>query len=305
MSRKLGVRKNDGLDLLLDTICNAFGSIILIALLIVVISSDRSPEVQKPPMDHDEVQRRIRTAENDIARLEETVIDPTTTGKLAFAVESLEVQVETAKQMLAEAKKNLLEERDLATWDYSAAVTEIADTSRQLVDALSRLQNEIATADARILELKSYAESLNASIGKEIDNRTQQLRLPKEHATKKKPLNTIFIYNEIYPVKVFQNGNWSPNDALTTIPLDQDAVHYEPIRGRGMALPTDISRIKSLIQSSSGNEYFVCYVLPDSIGAFQKFRKEVQDAGRELGWEPLLEIRDLNFSTEGTSPNPQ
>lgn len=101
---KSGSTKNDGLDLLLDTICNAFWSIIFISLLIVVISSDHSVDSTNRYLDSDEVQRRIRTAEADVKKLQQAVSAPTSNQTLTQSIASLETRISAAKDALEKAE---------------------------------------------------------------------------------------------------------------------------------------------------------------------------------------------------------
>lgn len=306
MSRSLGVRKNEGLDLLLDTICNAFGSIIFIALLVVVISADHSEDSTDAihrPLDRDEVQRQIRTAEADIEKLQQAVTSPSSDQKLAQSVASLEAKLSAAKAALEKARKSVSENRENATWDYSAAAAESTEESRRLSEEISRLQNEIRTSDARIVELQKYATSLQASIDKEIDNRTEQVRLPREHTTNKDPFPLIFIYNEIYPL--FAGGHWEPTQGIESIEIDSTTTRYNPLRGHGLK-PLDLEKIiASFPLDAQSERYFPCYVFADSIEAFREFRKYVQQKNFDIGWQPQTDPSLLLFSTEGTSPDPQ
>lgn len=59
MSRRIRQQSGDSLDLLLDTMCNLFGGIVFIALLVAMLAGDGARQrVESPRSDTEEVLRR-------------------------------------------------------------------------------------------------------------------------------------------------------------------------------------------------------------------------------------------------------
>lgn len=296
------------MELLLDTICNMFGSIILIALLIVVISSDTpSPSRAVSQMDHDTVQQRIRTAESNILKLTELLNQSNQTEAMDEKItrnEELSAAVDAAKRAIQSAKKQGEESSTAATVDYSASVSAARAAATHNDRESNRIQNEIESSKKQIEKTSAQISDLEKRIGQIQDNRTQKIRLPRERSTARKSLPVVFIYNEVFLSGFFDSGgDFEVNDAgIERVEINENAERWIPRKTKGVSE----AGVESSLRNFPSEFYAACYVFPDSIEAFRKFRDAAARLKVDVGWEPSLDPKDLIFTSKGGSaPKPQ
>jgi hypothetical protein len=302
MSRQIHKCTRGSLDLLLDTMCNAFGSIILIAILMVLISSetpDSSPGASEAP-EKDHVERQIAAAEESIARLlEELARVPE--NPVASQVEDLRQRISDAKDVLSEAKKNAQRITDNSIVDVSASIAKHRQEEKKHRTRLTAINNEIEAIERRMDSIQLQIAQIGDEIKKLLAARTETIRLPKERSTSRDPTSIIFLYNEIF----WMNYGGSRNtDALDWFSRDE-SVLVKPKRGMGWLLPRDTLEVEGIVREHSRNHLIACYVFPDSIDVFKKFRDMAYRHGADIGWSLEVKQDELVFSATGTSPKPQ
>lgn len=300
MRRSLNSKK-DSLDLLLDTICNMFGSIILITLLIVVISSNTNTKpspIDLQTVDRDETQRRIQSASEEIDRLKDELAEADPPDETTNEITKLQKEVEDARQSLASAKERRANNEQELSVDYAAVAQKAATAAKVSAEEIVRLENAIDSDEKRIEQLKKDIAAMAAKIEKITDSRTQKIRLPRERSTGKSATPVIFIYNEIFPVYERDISK------IGMLEIDEYSTLLSPKKGRGYSRdPADVKR--SLDGIPSGR-YAACYVFPDSIEAFRVFRNLATAEGMEIGWQAAVDVDNLVFTSKGgSSPKPQ
>jgi hypothetical protein len=304
MRRVLQQSNKNSLDLLLDTMCNAFGGIILIAILIVLLSSDvvDSPVPEKNFPDKDSIERQIVAAEQSISEMK-SQLDALEMDPLAAEEAKLREEIEAAKESLGNARQRA-EELDSGGYvDYSAELAELRNKQRQAEAKLAQMQNEITALDTREGSLKRQIEAVTSVIKDMVAARTENMRLPKERETKLRGSSVIFLYNEIFWM---HPGGRRNTESIIWNPLSGgDGVKLTPIRGKGWQFPQQKDRITKAISDVRGNAYIASYVFPDSVDAFRKFREEAANAGVDIGWSLETSVDELVFAAQGTSPAPQ
>jgi len=293
------------LDLLLDTMCNAFGGVILIAILIVLLSSEavESPLPGTNAPDKDSIERQIAAAQSTIhdlqSKLAETAADP-----LSTAATKLREDMEAARKALAEAGKAAEESAGTGYVDYSTSVIKLNSERERIQTRLASLENETKSLEDREASLENQIAATKKETEQMVAARTENVRLPKERRTDLRASPVIFLHNEVfwmYP------DNRTPNTAsiIWTPQSKDDAVKIQPIRGKGLSLPRDQQDVGLIISGLGSRRYIVCYVFPDSVDAFRKFRALAMQANVEIGWSLETSVDELIFSSGGQSPSPQ
>jgi hypothetical protein len=302
MSRRLYRSPRGSMDLLLDTMCNAFGSIILIALLIVIISSEvpTVQPVQSSVPDKDHVERQIARAQETLSRLAAD-LEALPPNPLADEARDLQARIEAAKRRLEEAREDESSMNDQRYVDVSGTVSELRQEERRIRERLTALQNEKKTLEEREKLLREQIAKIEQEIQKMVDDRTEVVRLPKERSTSLGPSPVIFLYNEIF---------WMhPNDSRNTTALEWtdkgDSVLVSPRRGRGLQIPQNTSDLARFLDHQKRSHFLACYVFPDSVEVFRKFRKLAVSRGAEVAWSLEIDPDTLIFSSTGSSPKPQ
>jgi hypothetical protein len=272
----------DSLQLLVDTICNLFGSIIIISLLMALLSKDTSPEaaaqaraanwkteIQQAQSNLDEARRLQSTL---------TLSNPDEAQKLALAAEISGLRSITASN-LAIIRSN-----------STSAVAPPQNVSVE--DLLTRklaLESDVTDITNQLSRLKQAS--------------TRQLRLPRERATGKKTYYFICRFGKIYPVHLMRDGqrelntqtlDWRQTPAGETA-IPRRELGFDPATGLAA-----FSRLFNEIPAQTFSIHFLVY--NDSFPAFLTARQIPLARNFDTGWEFLIEDQPVVFSSRGEAP---
>ncbi len=301
----------DSLNMLLDTMCNAFGGIVLIAVLLAVLTNHQNESASQAATDSSEIlQRRISMAETNLATAmqEHTMLLAST--KDAQLQERLRLLQEQRRlqTLLNEAQQEADGKPvNLPPAETSNPVERLKQIKSEMgMVAASKVdqENALRTAEENVTRLKARLEDLARQIAKIQDVAVQKLRLPKERSTSKDVFNIIIQYGRVYPLRFPKTGinertiDWTfAND--NAIPRPKLGMGYDPVR--------DAAALNTLFhQLDRNSDYIAYYVFDDSFSAFGKMKQATLDAGLDYGWKPVKTTGPtLIFGSNGTSPKVQ
>jgi hypothetical protein len=294
---------SNSLDLLLDTMCNAFGGIILIAIMIVLLSSDvvESPVSGQSFPDKDSIERQIATAQKTISDLHAQK-NSLETDPMAAEAASLRQRIEQARESLASERERSKNQEGVGYLDYSSELARLRHQQREAELKLTQTQNEIKALENRKESIQRQIDALEKNIQEMLAARVEEMRLPKERDTTLRAMPVIFLYNEIFWMHPEGQRN---TESIDWRPLSDESFRVSPIRGKGWQIPRDQSRIHRALAHSGGKAYVAGYVFPDSVETFRKFRQQAITSGVEIGWSLETSVDGLIFGARGTSPAPQ
>ena len=297
--------KKDSLDLLLNTLCDVFGSFILIALILVLPTGIK--QVTAPKVDNETLQRRIATAKEELdaieKRITETAVDPDI-ARLQSEKARLDLTIKSLKDRSTILDSNRSKALSSSSRDVAKEDSALQEQIKKARIEQEAVNNAIDTATGLETNLKNRIDSINGKIAEAKKVRVQQMRLPRERATDKGAVNVIIRYGRIYPLQIPPNSTAKNTDAIDWTDVGDDAYRATPIEGKGL-LATDAAFLTRWASQVPSDCFVACYVYEDSIEAFRGFRKIVQDKNVDLGWEPVESSRGLRFGSHGSSPNPQ
>lgn len=308
----------DSLEMLLDTMCNTFGGIILIALLIALFAREtKSSVTSNSSSSHREssemFRERIELAEADLAKaialkkeLESRITDPGHADLLRLLDQRDQVRSET-ESMVSELKA-------------ASAPSPTAPTLAQTVKRIETLASQNAQAESLLLEQKHQGARLKGRIAEQgrglqvLSNRlaqvtarqTQRVRLPQERATTKGHLYLIVRHGRVYPLYSFVDGLPVPNTTtLRWIQESEFSRRIEPIPEAGIRPQADAAALAATLRSIPANQvYLVFQVFPDSFEAFNLAKAAAVAAGFDYTWEPRLENTPLRLGAGAPPPPP-
>jgi translation initiation factor 6 (eIF-6) len=287
----------DSLDLLLDTMCNAFGGIVLIAILVALVSSEvrHSDETNRVrQLGTEMLKRRIAQVERDLesARRYQTELADKLQGSSVSNTTALLEQ----RQQLQDEFQSLTNRVNQAQTDQAfiqgAAAQPADDRARILRTQTADLtrqhtaeKNTLLTTEQNTERLKQRVTALQTAEQKNKARNVVQLRLPKEQVQLKKTLPVIICHDQLYFVydttgrQVRRNTYGLEFDEL----LSGD-IKVMPVRGRGVDLLGSAQLLQSVPRQ---NFYVVCWVYGDSFRTFNQFKQLITRAGYEYGWSPM------------------
>ena len=303
-------RPHDSLYMLLDTMCNAFGGIILLAVLVTLLTNKERESRAATASDAQEMlHRQLAVAETNLqqalelaASLQAGADDPRWREQVALLDSRTELQA--ALQQVHDA-----ESEATRTLDAAAALDpadRARDLSRQLSTAELRkveLQNKLnAVEEARNL-LKKRLADLDRQVKTKAGELVENLRLPKEYQTGKRVIYVIVQYGRIYPCR---NVDLSRNETTIVWKMDGERESASPIPGAGFD-PHHPAALQNYLGGLSRDAVYLAFcVFEDSFAEFNIAKRAATAQGVAYGWEPFRkEEAPVTFSQEGQTPKPQ
>ena len=303
-------KPNDSLYMLLDTMCNAFGGIILLAVLVVLLTNKEKSQSQSSSDSPEMLQRRLTLAQTNLdesLQLEATLQAEASDGRWKQQIGLL-----STRKQLQEA---IQDTRDVITQDGKELETaNAADPAERL----KFLNSQLATAQAKKLEVQNDLDATTENIKRlrqrladmenqvtaKLDDLQRPLRLPMEHETDKRVVYVIVRYGHIY---LCRNSDLSRNETDINWTSSLDSETADPIPGRGIDPTLNPSEFKGFLNDqSSAAIYLVFCVFEDSFPAFICTKQITVDAGFAYGWEPFRRADGpVTFAEQGHTPKPQ
>ncbi|MFO1437173.1 MAG: hypothetical protein U1F81_02555 [Verrucomicrobiaceae bacterium] len=265
----------DSLELLLDTVCNCLGSMILITLLIVVSTNDLQERLGNAD-SKEEAEEHAQTLAME-EQIDEISRDVTRLRDLAGGLTELKAEV----AMLRSKQSNTIEPSDDPV---SAEAKRIEIAERTLKEAKQRVE----TKKAELVKLEASRQEL-------IRSQTQEVRLPSRQTSEKRP-ELIFVADGKYFPQML-NGRLSAHvdiDVLRARPL---YATIKPDFRRGM----DLSEFTAFLATlDPGSQRVGLLVYPSGFEMFMRAQQACAKRGLECGWEPLATDAVMTIGGSGT-----
>ena len=305
-------RLSDSLDMLLDTMCNTFGGIILLAVMVTLLARRERQEGTANNTESAKVQRhQLSIAKDSLSRsiqLRDQLKQKALSGDWKIQVALLRSRQEIQSEIQRMGDQN---QKSLHVLENAAALTP--------TDRLKTLEEEIVTAELQTLEAKNRlaaAQTNRARIGTRISEITQsqallvkdserKLRLPMERDSKQSAIYVIAKYGRIFPCRNY-DLSLNEEDIVWDIVWDKNSksIVATPRRDRGF---TDPNKLHDYFQRIPSRNFYVAFlVYEDSFSIFNKAKDLAVRAGVTYGWEPYVASRSVEFVDEGGfRPKPQ
>ena len=303
-------KPNDSLYMLLDTMCNAFGGIILLAVLVVLLTSKERSQNGTSSDTQEMLQRRLAIAMTNLeqsVQLNAVLHAKTNDNRWKDQITLLSARKDLQNQLKQIRETIVLDAKKLDTAnaaDPSERLkflnSELAVAQAQKLDA----QNSLAAVRDNAKRLKQRASDMQRQIAFKLNDLQRPLRLPKEHETGKRIIYVIARYGHIYPCR---NSDLSRNesDIVWTSKLDREIA--EPIPRKGLDPIAYPQAVEAYFNTQSkGTVYMAFCVFQDSFPAFIRARQLAIASGITYGWEPFRdEDGPVVFSENGHRPKAQ
>ena len=313
------IQQGDSLEMLLDTMCNTFGGIILIALLIALLARETKvseAETRRVTESTASLERQRDQAARELARtkqlqeeLDARAADPAQASTLRLIVERerlrwMSAALDEAARAAAEAESAgsaASQEKVIAHLQAMAATNRDAELKlieernlgRSLLGRLEELNRGVQTESNRLAQLTAQ--------------QVQRLRLPREHETTKTHLYVILRHGRVYPLYRFRNGE--PERNTNSLRWEQETPttrRIEPIAGLGLDPTGGAAGLAQFFRELSPDRvYLVFQVYEDSFAAFNLVKPAAVRQGLEYTWEPRRHDAPLRLGPAGPAPPPQ
>ena len=282
------------LDMLLDTLCNTFGGIILIALLLALSVEKKGAELKD---------KMRRLDENSTELLQQEFLD--LVAEYNATVLNFE-QLQLQKQVVideTETEKIELEEllRQLKEEGVSAELLAKRNELEQLEirDEIEDLEEESLTVSEDIARLETLLE--HDKLAKALDKIPyRKISLPIESATEAEKINLILANGKIYPTAIIERGRQSLDSTHIQWGTDeQNRQIAQPNPAMGLDPELNKDAINAFLQSLQdaprlfGKEFFIEMIVFADSQSFTVFNN-LRDAAslRKIGynWKPITTL---------------
>jgi len=280
------------LDMLLDTLCNTFGGIILIALLLALCVNPKSVfHYTKVVETDDNKSKLIRERE----QLKNSLLD--LQDEQTVVLEDLDDEADRMREEIEDNKDNL---DDLSS-DASAAVT-LAKREKEKLEDLKELElmkeEERLSLEEEVARLETILE--HQELSQELKKKPyRKVSLPQQKDTKKKPLPVIVAHGKMFPMVRFGIGKVAKNeDGLTwnQTPDQRFRIEVDPNKGldpmNEQNLEQFLSSVRNAPRSVRQSFFLNLFVFSDSesFGVFNKIRDEAVLRDLDYNWVPISEL---------------
>ena len=299
----------DSLELLLDTMCNLFGGIVLLAVLVTLLAKqEKSAEFDGSSDSREMLQRRIARVEGeqDNLRLEQDELEAKSAAnpvnerlRMVFERKHLARQLEALREQMLAGQAHTT----------NSTSKDPAERLRQLQadkDAAELQRSKVANSLATIGDAQKQSLQRESDIKRQLfvisDKQIQLLRLPKERETTKEAFWILVKHGNLYPLR---NISGDRNVNSISWREDSDSVLPIPMPGRGIDPIQSPSTFLRVVQSLPVTKYVAYVVWEDSFATFNAAKQLTIAAKREYGWDPQKQGETVSFSAKGSRPSAQ
>jgi hypothetical protein len=301
----------DSFDLLLDTLCNVFGSIILIACLLALFA--RNPEETPVSAVVDVkgtgvlLERRLEKAREELQRLqllsgELKLQDKEGVRELAAERDDLRATVERLR--FSREERNLqAQQQDMPLYtDPGGDLAGLREQAKKEGQRLADIMLQLQAVESKVTSASGRVEQISRQMDEIEDDRIQQLRMPREKPKTQESRPVILKFDEVFPL--FDEKK-NPFLNVRRVREADGSFTAHPKKTEGMLIPRDAARLKDLfLRHKQSGGYITLYVYPDSYIAFRELVRIIQSAGISYGIEACTEHEILNFTKKGSAPPP-
>jgi len=284
MSRKSSA-SGDSLDLLLDTICNTFGGILFISMLVVILVNAANTEVsQSLPTEED--QQRLTEGRR---RLSDTTV------KLA-SLRRAARQIEQLRDRFSDPESEAVIEEMQAFQGMNEAMHESRDASLDDLASMQELINKTAKENAQMRQAIAAAQQALQTAREQLDAevalRSRTSKLPRQKTTTRQQVAFFLKGGKLCSfARVGLDGQLAANEAEARV-IEKDGKQFaEPVPGAGLPIQSDGSTLSPIVEKLkpfSKDKFFVAIVVwPDSFEEFQTVKEAVVREGHEYQLIPM------------------
>ena len=300
MSRRRRSNINaSSLDLFLDTICNAFGGIIFLSILIAVLAkmqdsrqSSKPSNENTPQSEVDEFSRKLKELQSDRRRIV-TTID--SLEKLRGGADQSEV-IEL-KEQIRQANRRL----DQAVAEQALVSLKLSEVQ---VDVTNRKQESAELEEKLVAAQAAYLDKAKA-VDDALDSRVQKTELPSVRATNKGNLLMAMRYGKLYlisdPTDRTSGKYNTPHAIITKTPFSTD-VKPKKEAGWDLSVATDVSQLELALANQAPHSIFLSVaVWPDSFKEFARLKENCLRLGYDYQLLPLNDVESISIGSGGSA----
>jgi hypothetical protein len=298
----------DSLYMLLDTMSNAFGGIILLAVLVSLLTN-KNVQQRRPADTQEMLHRRLAIAEAELQRSLE--LSTSLNAKAQDAGHKSQIALLAQRKQLQDTLQQARDEATSGTKELDSAMASDAAVRLEGLNAeLARmqaqrlqLQNSKAATAENINRLNERIKGLQQQVANAINNSQRILRLPKERETDKRPFYIIVQYGRFYPCR---RGDLTQNEDTIAWTSRGDSEIARPMASAGYG-SSEAWKLRELLGRVPPDLFYIAFItFEDSFAEFNLAKNVAVAAHFTYGWEPFRnQDGPVAFGSSGHRPKPQ
>lgn len=290
MRRRRRTTSADSLELLLDTICNTFGGVLFIAILVVILlrmtgeSEEETPVPTVAPEHFQQQQNRLASLTAELALLREA-----RAGQQRLAEQFAEQEVRA--QIVV--RNDLQESFDQLQLEYSQQLAVNVEATQKIEE--TRQENVQTFENLDLAETK--ADQLRQQLSEEREARVQEMRTPVVRSSGfRQEIGLILRYGRMYVWHRYARDGTRlglNTDEFVVVGTEGSALITSPKPTAGVPVedsPLSRGKIRERLSHFSPRSCVMAVVVrPDSYGHFSVLRDVLLDEGLEYRLMPMDE----------------
>lgn len=295
MRRRARDNESGSLDLLLDTICNTFGGILLISLLVIVLLNTSVEESEQNPTE----QSQVELAETAIKQQE---ISAKITRLQRAVTDAEKTKVGLISDELFKLAREVKVQKDLK----ARLAFEKAETTQELATIQSNV-NQVITKNQQAAKRLAVAENklkaLILQVEEEVEKRSRKAVIPKVERSTRIPRTYFLTGGKLYGPVRKNSGAWDNTQVLAT-GLRSNSI-LKPNPSGGIRVPTNRTvdaalrnRFKDI--SSTANDVQL-FVWPDSFDKYEVVRSALDSLSIKCDLRPMDKAGEVGVGSGQSS----
>jgi predicted Holliday junction resolvase-like endonuclease len=297
MARRRSSGEVDSLELLLDTICNMFGGIIFITILVVILTSAQTTQVRKQSESAVADLNRQNRADELKSQIEDQ--------QAALA------DIQKTREILSDNSSANLEQKTTRLQQSREEITRRAETARRwLKEYEAMASSQDVEVQSRLDNAQKRVAALEVEVNAVQSAHTVETRLPLERRTNRKQMLMLLRGNKAFWIPLGRASTLIDHRFGQDVQIDDmvTRIIIRPKAGGGSWCQGNLDQVPlfaEIIRRAEPQDYFFdLYVAGDSIEAFHAIKSWALHKGYRYNVSPLEPDRDLVFGP-ATSLNEQ
>jgi hypothetical protein len=275
----------DSLDLLLDTICNTFGGVLFIAILVIIIANVSGRTAATVPPS-EAARQQLARARDDLAASQQ---------ELDTLRRAAQEQTQLARLFGDPKLKALVADSSSQQSSLAAAAAARASHLQDAAEAqaeANRVAEALAALDAALAKTQKQLAAIQQQLAAERQLRTRTVNLPKQRVTTKEQVAFLLRGGRLYAHRrIGPDGKVALDTADTQVVTQGQAAYLEPVAGGGTPVGPAGDKSGAIGQKIAGwnprQHFLTVAVWPDSFEHFPALRQLFVERGFEYQLMPL------------------
>lgn len=305
-------QNNDSMGLMIDTMCNGVGGLVLVAILIVLISMSESPSSVEGQMRRQQLKNEIQALEIRADRLraenarmsksgrdsEDSLVETVSKEEIDKQLTQISrktIEIQTIESRLEEIRLGQERARFADPGQFVAAEMEVLNKLRDELKHLEHVYNE---EQASLSRLEGRYNELLSEVSKVKDQKSQTLKTPVERDFSR--YDFIYVrFGKIYTL-LEEDLMSPPSRQFSLLHQDEFSISFEPKLSSGVGMDSgQLVEFLTFVRREGGACQLGFY--PDSFELFLPLKEMAEEYGVSLGINFYTDELPPGYTTQGGS----